>query len=86
MIILTILIKPSLSALGQPLRMAAHLSDWGGSLKPHRRDGKRLSMVEMFVSCLMLMLGDDPNTIVLFLLYETYRVGVFVPAGTLYMG
>ena len=35
------------------------------------------NMVVMLVGCLVL--GDDPNTIVLFLLYETYSAGVFVP-------
>jgi hypothetical protein len=45
--------------------MATYASDWGNSLKPHRRGGKWLTMVEMFVGCLVL--GDNPN-IVLFLM------------------
>jgi hypothetical protein len=51
--------------LGQPLRMVDHVSDWGDLLNPHCREGKRLTMVVMFVGCLML--GDDLN-IVIFLL------------------
>ncbi len=36
-------------------------------------------MVVMFVGCLVL--GEDPN-IILFLLYKTYVVGIFVSAQT----
>jgi hypothetical protein len=36
--------------------------------------GERLTMVVMFVGCLVL--GDDPN-IILFLPYKTYGAGVF---------
>ncbi len=68
-----------LNPLGQPLRMAAHASDWGDSLNPHRRGGKRLTMLVMFAGCLVL--GDEPN-IILFLLYNTYQAGVFVSART----
>jgi hypothetical protein len=46
---LMIHIKPSVTALGQPLWMAAHASDWGNSLSSSRRRGKRLTMVVMFV-------------------------------------
>jgi hypothetical protein len=53
--------------------MAAHASDWGDSLNPRRRGGKRLTMVVMFVGSLVL--GDDPN-IVLFTRYKTYGAGV----------
>jgi hypothetical protein len=73
------IIKPNISALGQPLRMAAHAPDWGNSLNPRRKRGKRLTMVVMFVGCLVL--GDDPN-ITLFLPYKTYGAGVFVSAQT----
>jgi hypothetical protein len=55
--------------------MAAHASDWGNSLNLRCRRGKWLSMVVMFVGCLVL--GDDPN-IILFLPYKTYGAGVFV--------
>jgi hypothetical protein len=66
--------KPNVSALGQPLWMAIHDLDWGNSLNSCRRGGKRLTMVVMFVGCLVL--GDNPN-IILFLPYKTYRAGVF---------
>ena len=66
--------KPNVSPLGQPLWMAAHALDWGDSLNPRRRGGKQLTMVVMFVGCLVL--GDDP-IIILFLPYKTYGVGVF---------
>jgi hypothetical protein len=59
--------------------MAAHALDWGISLNPCRRGGKRLTMVVMFVGCLVL--GDDPN-IILFLPYKAYGAGVFVSAQT----
>ena len=36
---------PRLSALSQPLRMAAHASDWGYSLNQRRWGGKRNTMV-----------------------------------------
>ena len=58
----------------QPLRMAAHVSEAGNPLNPHRRGGKQLTMVVMFVGCFVL--GDDPN-IVLFQPYKTYRAGFF---------
>ncbi len=64
---------PNESALGQPLRMAAHALDWGDSLNPCRRGGKWLTMVVMYVGCLLL--GDNPN-IILFLPCKTYRAGV----------
>jgi hypothetical protein len=74
MVILSNYTKPNVSAFGQPLWMAAHALDWGDSLNPCRRGGKRLTMVVMFVGCLVL--GDDPN-IILFLPYKTYGAGVF---------
>jgi hypothetical protein len=79
MVILSNYTKPNVSALGQPLRMAAHALDWGNSLNPHRRRGKRLTMVGMFVGCLVF--GDKTN-IILFLPYKTYGAGVFVSART----
>ena len=33
--------KPRLTALGQPLQMAAHTSDWSDSLNRRQRGGKR---------------------------------------------
>ena len=53
---LTIYMEPHDSALGQPLRMAAHALDWGDSLNRHRRGGKRSTMVMMFVggSCVVV--------------------------------
>jgi hypothetical protein len=42
-------IKPRISALGQALRMAAHLSNWGDPLNLRRRGGKRVTIVTMFV-------------------------------------
>ncbi len=44
------------------------------SLNPRCRGGKWLTLVVMFVGCLVL--GDDPN-IILFLPYKTYGAGVF---------
>jgi hypothetical protein len=57
--ILTIRIKlkSSVSALGQPLRMAAHASDWGNSLNQRCRGGEWNTMVMMFVGGVVLMLG-----------------------------
>ena len=46
----------------------------GSSLNPRRRGDKWLTMVVIFVGCLVL--GDDPN-VVLFLPYKTYGAGVF---------
>jgi hypothetical protein len=60
--------------------VAAHALDWGNSLNPHHWRGKRLTMAVMFVGCLVL--GDNPN-IILFLLYKTYKAGVFVSTKTL---
>jgi hypothetical protein len=64
----------NVSTLSQPLPMAAHALDWGDSLNPRPRGGKRLTMLVMFVGCLVL--GDDPN-ILLFLSYKTYGAGFF---------
>jgi hypothetical protein len=79
MVILSNYTKPNVSTLSQPLQMAAHALDWGNSLNPRRRGGKQLTMVVIFVSCLVL--GDNPN-IILFLPYKTYGAGVFVSART----
>jgi hypothetical protein len=74
MLNLLICIKPCKSALGQPLRMAAHVLDWGDSLNQCRRGGKRLTMVMMFVGGVASVLDEIP---VIFLTYKTYRAGVF---------
>ena len=42
---LTSPLKPRLTALGQPLWMAAHASDWVDLLNGRRRGGKRNTMV-----------------------------------------
>jgi hypothetical protein len=76
MVILSNYTKPNVSTLSQPLWMAPHALDWGNSLTPCRRRGKRLTMVVMFVGCLVL--GDDPN-IILFLPYKTYGAFLFPP-------
>ena len=74
--------KPRDSALGQPLRMAVHVSDWGNSLNQCCREGKRLTMVMMFVGEGVVSVLD--RIIALFLQWKTYGVGVFcVPAQTL---
>jgi hypothetical protein len=75
MVILSNYTKPNISALSQPFRMAAHALDWGDSLNPRHRGDKRLTMVVMFVGCLVL--DDNPN-IILFLPYKTYGVGNLV--------
>jgi hypothetical protein len=54
-VILSFFIKPSVTALGQPLRMAAHTSDWGDSLNRCRRGGKRNTMVMMFGGGVVLL-------------------------------
>jgi len=54
--------------------MAAHMSDWSDLMNQRRRGGKLLNMVVIFVGCFVL--GDDRN-IVLFLMYITYKTGVF---------
>jgi hypothetical protein len=48
-------IKPRIRALGQPLRKAAHASDWGDSLNQLRRGGKLNTMVMMVVEGVVLM-------------------------------
>ena len=57
-------IKPSTSALSQPLQMAANTSDWGDSSNKCCRGGKGVTMVTMFVGGVVLMLN---GIIVLFL-------------------
>ncbi len=49
MLNLMIHVKPHDSALGQPLQMVAHASNWGVSLNQCRRGGNRLTLVMMFV-------------------------------------
>jgi len=49
--VISIYIKHCLRALAQPLRMAAHVSDWGGSLNRRCRGDKRNIMV-------MILWGD----------------------------
>ncbi len=44
-----------MTALGQPLWMATHASDWGISLNQCRRGGKRVTRVMMFVGGVVLM-------------------------------
>jgi hypothetical protein len=74
MLNLLVFIKPRNSTLSQPLRMAAHILDWGNSLNQCCRRGKRLTMVMMFVGEVVLVLD---GILVLFLPYTTYWVGVF---------
>ena len=76
-VILPIYIKPRLTALSQPLWMAAHTSDWGDSLNQGRRGGKLNTMMMMFVARVVLMFN---RFLILFLLYDIYGAGVFVPA------
>ena len=78
---LMIHIKPSVTALGQPLWMAPHTSDWGNSLNSSRRRGKRLTIVVMFVVEFYWLLTVLS---VLFLPYETYGVGVFIKQTSAY--
>ncbi len=61
MVILTIHIKPSLSALGQPLQMAAHASDLGDSLNQCRMGGKWITMAMMFVGGLRWCSMEFPH-------------------------
>ena len=63
-----------LTTLGQPLRMAAHASDWGVLLNQCRRGCKQVTMVMMFVGGVVLMFD---RFLVLFLLYAIYREGTF---------
>ena len=60
--------------------MAAQASDWGDSLNRRRRGGKQKTMVMMFVGGVVLMLD---GFLILFLPYDIYWAGVFVPAQTL---
>jgi hypothetical protein len=60
--------------------MAAHVSDWGDSLNRRHRGGKQVTMVMMFVGGVVLMFD---GFLVVFLLYNIYRAGFFVPAQTL---
>ena len=55
MVILTIYVKPSVSALDQSLQMAAHASDWGNLLNQRRRGGKQNTMAMMFVGGVLLL-------------------------------
>jgi hypothetical protein len=56
---------PIIIALGQPLRMAAHVSDRGNSSNQCRRGGKWNTMVMMFLGGVVSMLD---GILVLFLL------------------
>jgi hypothetical protein len=56
-VIISFYIKPRLSALGQPLWMAANTLDWGDSLNRRHRWGKRNTTVMMFVGGVVFMLG-----------------------------
>ena len=60
--------------------MAAQASDWGDSLNRRRRGGKQKTMVMMFVGGVVLMFD---GFLILFLPYDIYWAGVFVPARTL---
>jgi len=59
-----------LTALGQPLRMAAHASDWGVLLNQRRRGCKQVTMVGGVV-----LMFD--RFLVLFLLYVIYGEEIF---------
>jgi hypothetical protein len=50
-----IYIKLRLTALGQPLQMTAHVSDWGDSLNRCCRGGKWNTLVMMFVGGVVLL-------------------------------
>jgi len=60
--------------------MATHVLDWGDSLNPRRRMGKRLTMVVMFVDCLVL--GETQKSYYSYCTKPTQRE-FFVPARTL---
>jgi len=80
---LSIYIKPHPTALGQPLRMGAHASDWEDSLNWRRSGGKWNTMVIMLVGGVMLMFD---GFLVLFLLFDIYGVGVFCSRPNPYRG
>ena len=63
--VISIYIKHRLRALAQPLRMAAHASDWGGSLNRRCREDKRNITAMIFVGGFVLMFD---RFLVLFLL------------------
>ena len=65
MVILSNFPKPCDIALGQPLWIVAHVSDWGNSLSQRHRGGKRYTMVMMIVGGVVSVLDGNP---VLFLL------------------
>jgi hypothetical protein len=69
--------KPCDSALGQPLRMAAHALDWGNSLKQCRMGGQMAHHGDDVCGGGVSVLDGIP---VLFLPYKTYGAGVFVSA------
>ena len=64
---LTIILKPSVRALSQPLRMAVHTLDWGDLSNQCRRGGKQVTMVAMFV-------GGSCVDCSMELLYYSYRM------------
>ncbi len=74
MLDLSICVKPPNNVLGQPLQMAARGLDWGDSLNQCCKGGERLTVVMLFVGEYVSVLD---GILVLFLLYKTYRVGVF---------
>ena len=49
---------PSITALSQPFRMAAHALDWGDSLNQRHYGGKQNTMLMMFVERVVLMLTE----------------------------
>ena len=62
-VILSISIRPWVTALGQPFWMAVHASDWGDSLNQHGRGGKQNTMVMMFVGIVVLIVDGTFCTI-----------------------
>ena len=53
--------KPHDSALGRPLRMATHASDWGDSSNQRRRGGNRHTMLMMFVGGVVSVIDGTPE-------------------------
>ena len=62
-VILSISIRPWVTALGQPFWMAVHASDWGDALNQHGRGGKQNTMVMMFVGIVVLIVDGTFCTI-----------------------
>jgi hypothetical protein len=78
-VILTICIKPSVCALGQPLRKRSPASDQMYPKIPRRRRGKQRHHGGDV--CGLVVLGSMVLS-VLFLPYKSYGARVFVPAET----